>query len=405
MAERRASPLKIPYTTVRKGKRYFEPRGRMLEHGFEPRPLGFDDERARRAAWALLEDWLAIREGRSPPSAMRPPKEAATAAKDYPRGSVGAAWQEWILTAEWRALAESTRTKIWWPAWLKRIEPMFGDCAPDTISMDMLSDWRGRIEEVSGLDAAHKALKVWRAFWRVMQALRYTQLTDPSAKVRNRQPAARDQRYAHGEAMRRVKAAWRLGYHGLACIIVVCWDAGFSPKDARTLRRRHLQIDPRTGRVVFDKSADGRAKTGVAVIGTLSKFGDWLVRRYIGEFGAEHAPQSVLFRMRSGVPYGESRLGGDFGTAAVRAEAFPGDLRQLRDMRRSGVMEAFAGGGDARAVSGASSATRSTGRASCSRPITRSTSRRCARPTKRASKGAAERTKADLHSEFFSLTV
>ncbi len=34
--------------------------------------------------------------------------------------------------------------------------------------------------------------------------------------------------------MRRAKAAWRLGYRGLACIIVICWDAGFSPKDART---------------------------------------------------------------------------------------------------------------------------------------------------------------------------
>jgi hypothetical protein len=40
VAERRASPLKIPYTSVRKGKRYFEPRGRMLEHGFAARPLG-----------------------------------------------------------------------------------------------------------------------------------------------------------------------------------------------------------------------------------------------------------------------------------------------------------------------------------------------------------------------------
>jgi hypothetical protein len=112
---------------------------------------------------------------------------------------------------------------------------------------------------------------------------------------------------------------------------------------------RHLRNDPLSGRLVFDKSAEGRAKTGVAVIGTLSKFGDWLVRRYLDQFGADHAPESILFRMRTGVPYGESRLGGDF--AAVRTAAFPGDLRQLRDMRRSGVMEAFAGGGDARAVS------------------------------------------------------
>ena len=48
--ERRVSPLKIPYTSVRKGKRYFEPRGRMLEHGFEAKSLGLDDEGARRDA-------------------------------------------------------------------------------------------------------------------------------------------------------------------------------------------------------------------------------------------------------------------------------------------------------------------------------------------------------------------
>jgi hypothetical protein len=214
--------------------------------------------------------------------------------------------------------------------------------------MDLISEWRARIEATSGLDAAHKAIKVWRAFWRVMQALRYTQLSDPSARVRNRQPPPRTARYAHGEAMQRAKAAWRLGYRGLACIIVICWDAGFSPKDARTLRQKHMGVDPRTGRIVFDKTGDGRAKTGVAVIGTLSKFGDWMVRLYLAELGVNHAPDSILFRMRGGSPYGESRLGADF--AAVRHESAPSDLRQLRDMRRSGVLEAFAGGGDARAV-------------------------------------------------------
>jgi hypothetical protein len=84
------------------------------------------------------------------------------------------------------------------------------------------------------------------------------------------------------------------------------------------------------------------------VIGTLSKSGDWLVRRYLVELGVEHAPDAILFRMRGGSSYGESRLGADF--AAVEASIAPGDLRQLRDVRRSGVMEAFAGGGDARDV-------------------------------------------------------
>ena len=66
-----------------------------------------------------------------------------------------------------------------------------------------------------------------------------------------------------------------------------------------------MGADPRTGRIVFDKSAEGRAKTGVAVIGTLSKFGDWIVRRYLAELGVEHAPDLILFRMRGGSPYGE----------------------------------------------------------------------------------------------------
>jgi hypothetical protein len=80
---------------------------------------------------------------------------------------------------------------------------------------------------------------------------------------------------------------------------------------------------------------------------------------------AEAPPDAILFRMRGGSPYGESRLGGDY--AAVRAAIAPGDLRQLRDMRRSGVMEAFAGGAT-RATWRRSSATRSTARASCSKP-------------------------------------
>lgn len=149
-------------------------------------------------------------------------------------GSVGAAWQEWIQTEAWSRLAPSTRYKIWWEAWNKRIEPFFGDCAPDSITMKMIDEWRADMETVSGIDAAHKALKTFRAFWRVMQAIRYTQLTDPSKKVVNRAPRARHQRFGYGEAVRLAKGAWRAGYRGLACIIIVTWDSGFSPQDART---------------------------------------------------------------------------------------------------------------------------------------------------------------------------
>ena len=61
--------------------------------------------------------------------------------------------------------------------------------------------------------------------------------------------------------------------------------------------------------------------------------------------GTERLPDAVLFRMRAGSPYREATLAHDF--ADLRELVFPGDTRKLMDMRRSGVVEAIAGGTDA----------------------------------------------------------
>jgi len=139
--------------------------------------------------------------------------------------------------------------------------------------------------------------------------------------------------------VRLVKTAWRCGYHGLACVIAVAWDTQFSPVDVRTLRGRHKAIIG--GRLVFDRQADGRTKTGRAAIGTLSVRTEQLVNAYYAELQIDLHPDGVLFRTRTGNAYGRDILAHDF--AAVRALAFPGDNRRLMDMRRSGVVEAVAG--------------------------------------------------------------
>jgi hypothetical protein len=349
---RRGSAVAIRYTTVRNGNRFFEPSAAMRRHGFRPKPLGPDGPASRAEGLALYEKWLRIKTARNAaeidPNATRT-REDVCCMKLFPIGSIGEAWQQWIQSQPWRDLASSTRNKIWWEAWNKRIEPIFGDVDPNSVTMAQVADWRQEIVEASGIDAAHKALKIWRKLWKVMQSLRYTQLSDPSSGIRNRQPLPRHQRFLHSEAVRLAKRAWRDGYLGLACIIVIAWDTGFAPIDCRTLRRRHRGEDPKNGRIFFDRSDEGREKTGVAVIGTLSRFGDRLVRTYLDRFGAEHHAESLLFRMRTGVAYQESRLGGDFAT--IRERVFPGDKRQLRDMRRSGVMETFNGGAKAEDVS------------------------------------------------------
>jgi hypothetical protein len=88
--------------------------------------------------------------------------------------------------------------------------------------------------------------------------------------------------------MRLAKTAWRRGYRGPACIVVIAWDTGFSLQDVSALCYRHLSADCATSRAIFDRSKDGCGKTGLPETGTLSKFGDWIVRRYLDEFGAAH---------------------------------------------------------------------------------------------------------------------
>jgi hypothetical protein len=336
--------IKIPYYFVKpSGRAYWRPTKSMRLRGFYLIPLGQDGP----TAWSVAEEWnrkwQAVRRGEAPPltDLSKLSADEAEAARQYPPGSIGAAFQRYIRTAEWSARALSARNKIWWPAWF-RIRDMWGDVEPDTITFEMISRWRAALEKKHGRGVAHKTIRVWRAFWKIMLGMKMAHTADPSIGVRNRAPAPRWQRWSEGEAVRLVKVAWRQGYRGVACIVAVSWDTGFSPVDVRTLAQRHrVEID---GRLVFDRQADGRAKTGRAAIGTLCKRTERLVSAYLSEMGTVLLPDAMLFRTRSGAAYIEATLSHDF--AAVRAIAFPGDKRRLMDMRRSGVVEAIAGKAD-----------------------------------------------------------
>jgi hypothetical protein len=333
--------VKIKYYIVKpSGRAYWRPTKRMRLLGFFLVPLGMHGPEA----WSLAEKWnkrwQAVRKGETPPLAdlSKLSNDQAEAARRYPPGSIGTAFQRYIRTPEWSTRALSARTKVWWPAWF-RIRDMWSDVAPDSISFEMISRWRAALEKKHGRGVAHKTIRVWRAFWKIMLAMKVAHTPDPSLGVRNRAPPPRWQRWSEGEAVRLVKAAWRDGYHGLACIIAVCWDTQFSPVDARTLADRHRAIID--GRLVFDRQVDGRAKTGRAAIGTVCKRTEHLVSAYLAKLGTALLPDAILFRNRSGGAYIDATLSHDF--SALRAIAFPGDDRRLMDMRRSGTVEAIAG--------------------------------------------------------------
>jgi hypothetical protein len=332
--------VKIPYYTVIAGRGYWRPTPKMRLLGFEIVRCGPDG----LDAWALAAEWnkrwQAVRKREAPAlvNLDQLPRDEGEAARRYPPGSVGAAFQVYIRTPEWAARAYLTREKIWWPAWF-RIRDMWGDVAPDTITFEMMSKWRAAIDKKHGRGVAHKTLRVWRTFWKIMLGMKVARTADPSLGIRNLAPAPRWQRWSEGETVRLVKAAWRHGYKGLACIIAVAWDTQFSPVDVRTLAARHRVT--LGGRLVFDRQVDGRAKTGRAAIGTVSPRTERLVEAYLQTLAIELHPEAILFRTRTGAAYGREPLAHDF--AHLRSLAYPGDKRRLMDMRRSGVVEAVAG--------------------------------------------------------------
>jgi hypothetical protein len=312
----------------------------MRRFGFSLVRCGKDGPEAWAIADGWNQRWQAFRRGDCPAPAKssKLSRDEAEAAHRYPSGSIGAVFQVYIRTPEWAARAASARMKVWWPAWF-RIRDMWGDVAPDTITFEQMSKWRAALEKKHGRGVAHKTIRVWRTFWKIMLGMKVAHSADPTLGIRNRAPAPRWQRWSEGEAVRLVKTAWRRGYRGLACIIAVSWDTQFSPVDVRTLAERHLAMV--SGRLVFDRQAEGRAKTGRAALGTVSPRTERLVAVYLDQLGTERLPDAILFRNRSGNAYREDTLGDDF--AAVRALAFPGDTRRLMDMRRSGVVEAIVG--------------------------------------------------------------
>jgi hypothetical protein len=333
--------IKIPYYVPLKGRGYWRPSARMKQLGFDDVRCGPDGP----AAWAVAQywnnRWQRVRRGLElpPNEAVAVTREEAEAARKYPAKSVGAAFQIFIRTEEWASKALSTRTKVWWPAWF-RIRDMWGDVDPNTITFDMISTWRSDLEKAHGRSVAHKAIKIWRALWKVMLGLKYAAGADPSTGVRNKKPRARHQTWTEGEAVRLAKRAWREGYRGTACIIAICWDTLFSPADARTLTAKHIGTLP-NGRMWFDRSEDGRQKTGRAAIGTISKRTERMIKRYLEDLPYGTTPKATLFRTRSGGPYREDTLSDDF--AAIRELEFPGDKRKLMDLRRSGTVEAVVG--------------------------------------------------------------
>ena len=188
-------------------------------------------------AWEIAEEWecrwQATRRGSAPSPAMVSADNLSPEKSEeltvYPPRSLGEAFKRYRRTDEWTKKAARTR-EDWWRAW-KRIKPIFGDTDPRTADLEDISAWRKAIKDTVSLREAHRALKIWRALWKVSAALGYcVRDADPSLGVRNSAAKGRSETWTEGEAVRLYKRAWRDGYHGLAALIAVSWSNPTCPR-------------------------------------------------------------------------------------------------------------------------------------------------------------------------------
>jgi hypothetical protein len=315
--------VKIPYYIVKDGRGFWNPTSAMRRAGFGGVPCGPDGPDAWKIAATWNARWLNYRRGTSAPR--------------WPDGSLGEAFDKYRRTETWAR--KMPKTQLEWDAmWRLHISGFFGDYSPSAATFDRLDKWYSILLARKGVREAHRAVKIWRALWRVAGAMKYCDPdNDPSLGIRRQTPTPRTQVWTEGEAVRLVKGAWRMGYHGLAVLLAIAWDTQFAPIDCRRLTLSQMT---RSGRgIAFTVD---RAKTGAAAIGTLSTRSQRLLESYISMLGAELLPTVPILRNRSGAAYSKETLGKDFGK--VRAAVFgPSETRKIMDMRRSGAVEAMAG--------------------------------------------------------------
>lgn len=337
--------IKLKHYVVRKGKHgYWLPTAKMRAMGFQIVSCGHDGP----DAWAIAREWEE-RYQRARKGLEKAP------ARVYPTGSVGDGFERFRRSNEWKS--KPPRTREDWDRGWKYIDPVFGDVDPKTVTFEMLDRWYGRLKTTKGDGEAGRALKIWRALYNVLAGMKLcTPEADPSQIIRKTGVPGRTETWQEGEVVRLVKAAWRAGYRGLACVIAVAWDTGFAPVDVRTLTPAQAVTSGTDMAFTSD-----RAKTGEPAIGTLTARSQRLVEAYVAGLDYDLHDDAPIFRTkgfkptgkggrpRLPVPYTKDSLIDDF--ADLRRAVFgKGEMRRLMDMRRTGAVEANAGGAPVEAI-------------------------------------------------------
>jgi hypothetical protein len=313
--------VRIRHYRLRKGRAYWEPTARMKALGFRVMALGPHGPEAWAQAERMNAEWDNAR-------------ARGNTIEVYERGTLGWLFNEYRKLGVWRKKEARTREE-WEAAWTV-IKPVFADVLVSEIDFSACDEFYTGLEKKFSLHKMHRVFKIFRALLEVAIGFKLIG-TNPTHRIANTAPKGRSAVWSEAEIKALRDKAWDLGYRGLAVAIAIAYDTQLAPVDVRLLTPRMRAADHEG--VYFETA---RAKTGRKTLATISKDTELLVDRYLAGLPFVLPSDQPFIRNRSGHMYSKDTLGDDFRD--VRQIVVPGDTRRLMDMRRTGNVEAVAGG-------------------------------------------------------------
>jgi hypothetical protein len=325
--------VRLRYTVRKRGNLFWQPTPEMKALGFLPKALGPDGPEAQALALKLAGEWDQARAEQGKVT-------------DYPAGTFGAFYDRFKRTTVWAKKGPRTREDYdrawkhidaWRPAAGK---PTLSRTVITQLTTELCEQFADHLETTLSPNERHRTikwLKVLLADAAVRLRLGYA---SPAAKLKNPQPKGRTAIWLGAQVEDMAAGAAIAGFEGMSLAIETAWETMFSPVDVRTLRPRQIKRDAggwyATGH---------RGKTRVEFFAALSDDLAGRLLAYIERQGRAEADDTPIFRQRDGLPYrNKDTFAGDFRD--VRSFMFPGDTRQLLDIRRSANVEADAAGAD-----------------------------------------------------------
>lgn len=270
------------------------------------------------------------------------------------RGSVTWCYQRFVETEAWHQMGLRTRDDYerCWPIIAER----FGSVLLSKVTSDDSERFHvdihpahkpNRNRDPEGKlklqwNTAHRTLKVWRALLNAWVEYKYIPAPAPIGRVSNPRPPGRDVLWLDHEVMTLVATAEKLGLLGMAIAIRVSWDAMLAPID-------NFELPVGGYRGWMEEVRTARRKTQRKVYASITADTVSAVDSYLERLrgaGLSIADDMPLVRNAALQPYEgiNARKYFERDFRKVREAAFPGDRRQMLDLRRSAITEGRLGG-------------------------------------------------------------